>query len=90
MRERGRILDSLERAYRSAYRVAEADGDEAQMARLDLDYQRDQLLLEAVLDVRAILVDVRDASVPEEPGATEKAKALLGKARSLRNLTGLR
>ena len=90
MRDRQRILDSLERAYRSAYRLAETDGDEAQMAHLDLDYQRDQLLLEAVLDVRGLLLDLRDASVPEDAGAAAKAKSLFDQARSLRNLTRLR
>lgn len=89
VRSRDRILDDLERAYREAYSAAEAAGDSAGMARLDLDFQRDQLRLEALLDTRDLLVLDEDES--KEPESMEaKARKLLERARSLRALTRLR
>ena len=51
------------------------------MARLDLEYQRDQLHLEVLLDIRGQL------SAPDEE---EKGKSLLEKAQALRKMTKLR
>jgi hypothetical protein len=53
------------------------------MARLDLEYQRDQLHLEVLLDVRDLL------ATPAEVAA-EKESSLLEKAQALRQLTKLR
>ena len=50
------------------------------MERLDLEYQRDQLQLE-------ILLDIRDLLIPEKPDATT---SLLEKAQNIRKLTKLR
>jgi hypothetical protein len=82
MRDRERILQSLERVYRDAFAAAETSGDATLMARLDLDYQRDQLQLEALLDIRDLLL-------PESP-KEETTKSLLEKAQHIRRLTKLR
>jgi hypothetical protein len=50
------------------------------MRRLDLDYQRDQLRLEVLLDIRELL------SPPDEA----KTTSLLEKAQNIRRLTKLR
>lgn len=80
MRSRERVLQSLENVYREAFNSADAAGDAASMARLDLEYQRDQLHLEVLLDIRELLA-------PEQPDQT---KSLLEKAQQLRRLTKLR
>ena len=80
MRSRDRVLQSLENVYRSAFAAAEEAGDDAAMSRLDLEYQRDQLELE-------VLLDVRDLLTPEEE---DKTTSLLEKAQKIRKLTRLR
>lgn len=83
MRSRDRVLQSLEKVYREAFAAAEAAGDTAAMAKLDLDYQRDQLQLE-------VLLDIRDVLMPPAEDQTDKTISLLEKAQSIRNLTKLR
>ncbi|MGH7675239.1 MAG: hypothetical protein ACREMV_08200 [Gemmatimonadales bacterium] len=51
-RPRARILANLESIYRNAYDRAKTAGDERRMADLDSAYQREQLLLEVLLDIR--------------------------------------
>lgn len=51
-RPRQRILDNLETIYREAYDRAKVAGDEHRMIELDSAYQREQLLLEVLLDIR--------------------------------------
>ncbi|HEV8264344.1 MAG TPA: hypothetical protein VGQ06_05290 [Gemmatimonadales bacterium] len=51
-RQRQQILDNLDAIYREAYERAKAAGDERRMADLDASYQREQLLLEVLLDIR--------------------------------------
>src|SRR5260370_7849884 len=51
-RPRERILANLEAIYREAYDRAKAAGDQIRMVDLDASYQREQLLLEVLLDVR--------------------------------------
>lgn len=80
MRSRDRVLQSLETVYRESFEGARNRGDEAEMARLELEYQRDQLHLEVLLDVRDLL------SAPEP----EEKTSLLDKAQKLRGLTKLR
>lgn len=80
MRSRERVLHSLENVYRDAFTAAEAADDKPVMARLDLEYQRDQLQLE-------VLLDIRDLLTPEQPDTTT---SLLEKAQQLRRLTKLR
>ncbi len=80
MRSRDRVLQSLEKIYRSAFDAAEEAEDTETMARLDIGYQRDQLELE-------LLLDIRDLLMPEEK---DKTTSLLEKAQQLRQLTKLR
>ncbi|HVH67487.1 MAG TPA: hypothetical protein VM716_06430 [Gemmatimonadales bacterium] len=51
-RPRDRILANLESIYRQAYERAKAANDQPRMADLDAAYQREQLLLEVLLDIR--------------------------------------
>jgi hypothetical protein len=52
MRSRERILANLEELYREAYDRAKAINDTRRMADLDAGFQREQLLLEVLLDIR--------------------------------------
>lgn len=83
MRERSRIVDNLESLYREAFRRAEEAGDREAMSRLDFEFQRDQIHLEVLLDLRDLL------SVQRAPSQEEEA-SLLDKAAALRRLTRLR
>lgn len=80
-RPRDRILENLERLYREAYDRAKTAGDEARMLELDASFQREQLLLEVLLDVRDGLYAIAEA--PSSSSALEKLEAL-------RRLTRLR
>ncbi len=81
MRDRQRILDNLEKLYRDELdRSAETEG--AAGERLDFEFQRDQLYLEVMLDLRDLM-----SSSPEDEKSTS---SLLDKAQKLRNLTRLR
>ena len=80
MRSRDRVLQSLEKIYRGAFTAAEEAEDTETMARLDIGYQRDQLELELLLDIRELLMS-------EEK---DKTTSLLEKAQQLRQLTKLR
>jgi hypothetical protein len=51
-RKRQQILDNLDAVYREAYDRAEGAHDARLMADLDAAYQREQLLLEVLLDIR--------------------------------------
>src|SRR5438046_10646188 len=51
-RPRDRVLGNLESIYREAYERAKAASDQVRMADLDAAYQREQLLLEVLLDIR--------------------------------------
>jgi hypothetical protein len=81
MRQRDRVIQSLEGAFREAFRAAQERDDKAEMARLDLDFQRDQIHLEVLLDVRDLLT---------APSQDERGSSLLEKAQVLRQLTRLR
>lgn len=88
MRERNQILDSLERVYRDAFQAAEERDDAAAMADLDFRFQRDQVNLE-------VLLDIRDLLTPADPDETvdEKVGGLLDtaqKIKKIKNLTRLR
>lgn len=80
MRSRERVLQSLEKVFRDAFTAAESDDDAARMQQLDLDYQRDQLRLEVLLDIRELLA----------PRPEDQTTSLLEKAQSIRKLTKLR
>jgi hypothetical protein len=79
-RPRERILNNLEAIYREAYARAKELEDEGRMADLDASYQREQLMLE-------VLLDVRDALTSLQPSSTDAA---LDKVSALRKLTKLR
>ena len=85
MRERQRILGNLEDLYREAFRHAEVTGDEAAMAKLDFEYQRDQLQMEVALDLRELL-----AAMDTGKDTEGKTTSLLEKAQAIRKLTRLR
>lgn len=80
-RARDRILENLERVYREAYDAAKAADDRSRMFELDASYQREQLLLEVLLDIRDGLYAVSEA--PSGASALEKLEVL-------RKLTRLR
>lgn len=82
MRARSRIISTLETVYREAYRKADRAGDEARMRALDFGFQRDQVMLEVMLDVRDALSELRG----EEPKAES---SLLDKAMAIRKFTKL-
>ena len=73
-RPRTRILDNLEGIYREAYEKSKTLGDDARMAELDAAYQREQLLLEVLLDIRDGLYAIAEA--PSSQSALEKIEAL--------------
>jgi hypothetical protein len=75
-RPKERIMANLESIYREAYDRAGAAGDKARMLDLDAAYQREQLLLE-------VLIDIRDA-LAAEPVASSRT---LEKLAALRRLT---
>ena len=81
MRDRQRILDNLEKLYRDELDRG-AGGEGADAGRLDFEFQRDQIYLEVMLDLRDLL-----SGAPEE---AESTSSLLEKAQQLRNLTRLR
>jgi len=80
MRDRERVLQSLEKVYRGAFSQAEEVGDQSTMDRLDLEYQRDQLHIE-------VLLDIRDLLKPDQPDTTT---SLIEKAQQIRRLTKFR
>jgi len=92
MRSRSRIVSSLESAYREAFDRARESGDREAMASLDFAFQKDQIELEVLLDIRELLAP----APPEEPVSTERkslldeGSALVEKAQALRRITRLR
>lgn len=82
-RPRDQLLSNLEALYREAYARAQAAGDAGEMARLDFGFRRDQLYLEAILDVRDRL------SAPAQPEAQKEDKSVLEQINDLRSLTRL-
>ena len=59
MRPRDRILANLEATYREQYDRARTEQQASRMAELDAGYQRDQLMLETLLDIRDLLTTSR-------------------------------
>lgn len=55
MRARDQILDNLDATYREQYDHAKAEQQPRRMEELDAGYQRDQLMLEVLLDIRDLL-----------------------------------
>lgn len=80
MRPRERILANLESIYRESYDRAKAEGADARMVDLDNAYQRDQLMLEILLDIRDLF-----AVAPAATGGSA-----IERLEALRKLTRLR
>jgi hypothetical protein len=83
-RPREHLITNLEAVYREHYARAQAAGDERELARLDLDFRRDQLYLEAILDVRDALAGVRapaEGQAKGEKSVIEQISGLRGLAR---------
>lgn len=89
MRTRRQILDSLESNYVQALQVAQERGDDAEVARLELDFVRDQLQLEVLLDLRALLSPPVESDAGEH-SAGGSVQGILDTAAKIRNLTRLR
>ena len=81
-RPRQQILDNLDSIYREAYDRAKKASDERRMADLDAAYQREQLLLEVLLDIR----DSLSGSAPKRDAGGNPMAAL----DTIRRLTRLR
>ena len=81
MRDRQRIIDTLEDLYRNQLDSAAKDEGLKQNS-LDFKFQRDQIYLEIILDIRDLLI-----STPEEQ---TPVSSIMDKAQQLRNLTRLR
>jgi len=85
-RQRQQILDNLDAVYREAYDRAEAAKDARLMADLDAAYQREQLLLEVLLDIRdALTTPAASRSAPPSPGPDP-----VGALETIRRITRLR
>ena len=82
-RPRERILDNLDSLYRDAYERAKVAGDERRMADLDAAYQREQLLLEVLLDIRDAVTapPARKAGASADPIAAIKTIRQISKLR---------
>lgn len=80
-RPRERILANLETIYRDAYNKASSVEDKERMEQLDASYQREQLMLEVLLDIRDAMMAV---------GQADSSKSALEKLDALRKLTKLR
>ena len=87
-RPRERILRNLEAIYREAYERAKAAGDQTRMADVDAAYQREQLLLEVLLDIRdALAVPPAEAEGSTSRGTAPDPVAAL---ETIRRITKLR
>jgi hypothetical protein len=84
MRHRDRILASLEGVYREAFDSARAREDASAADRLDFEFQRDQIHLEVLLDLRDLLYQAQPE--PEEDSGSSVTD-LLDKAQKLRRFT---
>ncbi len=80
MRSRERILTNLESIYREAYDRAKETEDKDRMMDLDASFQREQLMLEVLLDVRDALHSI---------GAESTSESALKKLETLKKFTKL-
>ena len=86
MRPRQQILENLDAVYREAYERAKAAKDERRMVDLDAAYQREQLLLEVLLDIR----DGLRAPPPPAPQKPEGATNPIAALDTIRRITKFR
>ncbi len=80
MRSRERILTNLDSLYREAYDRAKETEDKDRMMDLDASFQREQLILEVLLDVREVLYAI---------GAESTSESALKKLETLKKFTKL-
>lgn len=80
MRKREHVLDNLEQLYREE--LSRATVESGCQPRLDFEFQRDQLYLEMLLDIRGLL--------GEKQKTASSADSLLEKAQKIRQVTRLR
>jgi hypothetical protein len=73
-RQREQILSNLETIYREAYDRCRAVDDKARMLDLDSAFQREQLLLEVLMDIRDALYTAAEG--PPSQSALEKLEVL--------------
>lgn len=85
VRPRQQILENLDSVYREAYDRAKALKDERRMADLDAAYQREQLLLEVLLDIR----DGISGSSKQKPPADSSGSPMAA-LDTIRRITRLR
>jgi hypothetical protein len=90
MRSRDRILKSLEAAYRERFTLAKEREDADEMTRLDFEFQKDQVHLEVLLDIRELLTPVEEVPPREDKSLLDEGTALIEKAGKFRRLTRLR
>ncbi len=90
VRLRQQILDNLDSVYREAYDRAKKAGDERRMADLDAAYQREQLLLEVLLDIRDGLRGPPPAPAPSAPPKHDSGTNPLAALDTIRRITKLR
>ncbi len=81
MRGKSRIIESLEKVYKEAYEKAAAADDRSRMDSLDFGFQRDQIMLEVMLDLRDALAALDEVEAPDEPSLLDRAKAIRDFAR---------
>lgn len=65
MRSRDRIIANLESVYREAYERAKETENQDRMMDLDASFQREQLILEVLLDVRDAIYSIGEESTSE-------------------------
>jgi hypothetical protein len=82
-RPRQQVLDNLDAIYREAYDRAKAAKDQRRMADLDASYQREQLLLE-------VLLDIRDSLAGPGGGSQDKGPDPVAALETIRRITRLR
>ncbi len=87
MRHRERIVSSLENVYREAFEAARDRSDDAAADRLDFEFQRDQIHLEVLLDLRDLLMPV---DTPPETDTRGTVSDLIDKAQAIRRFTRLK
>lgn len=83
-RPRQRILENLESVYRDAYDRAKVASDERRMNDLDAAYQREQLLLEVLLDIRDAL------AAPPAAAPSSAGEGPIAALETIRRITKLR
>ena len=81
MRAKSRIIGSLEKVYTEAFDKAAKADDPSRMDALDFAFQRDQVMLEVMLDLRDALSVLQEEPAPDEPSLFEKARAIRDFAR---------